>query len=216
MAMTPQQVIDAARARYNAAADTFWSDAELLQHLYEACLELSRESLCIEYYDSSIVSVQGTQSYAYPARAIAIKRVVYDGKRLEPITMREDDRLTFFDSANTAQGEPNHWYDWGNTIYLRPIPDSSAKVIGVFVFREHDTVTAGSTLEIPSQWQPKTIDYLVAKMALKEKNYVVADRYDLNWQKTVMRAKTWGRQRRRMAAFITTQDDNTFEVPGVL
>lgn len=214
--MTPQNIIDAARQRYNAVSDTFWTDAELLQHLYEACLELSRESLCIEYAYST-TSTAGTQAYAYPARTLGVKRVTYAGKRVDPIAFREDDRLTFFDSATTAQGQPSYYFEWDESIYLRPIPDTSALAIVMFVFREHDSVTAGSTLEIPSYWQPKTIDYIVSRMSLKEKNYAVSDRYQSLWEVTVEKARLWGRRRKRFGSFATVQDEASYiEVPGVV
>jgi hypothetical protein len=214
--VTPQEIIDAARARYNASSDTFWSDAELLQHVWDACNELAHQAFAIEKYDDSETSVAGTPDYAFPTRCIALKRVEYDGKRLDPITFREDDQLTFFDSHTTQQGEPDFYTQWAERIYLRPTPDTSALVIGIYYFAEPDTVTAGSTLEVSTMWHHGIIDYVVALMALKEKNYTVSEKYDLKWAQTVARAKAWRRKRMRSDSFSVVQDESHFiEVAGV-
>lgn len=211
--MTPQELIDAARNRYNSVGDTFWSDSELFQHVYEACMELAHEAFVIESY-STTVSVAATASYAYPTRAIAIRRVVYDGKRLEPISMRDDDLVTFFDSSSAAQGEPDYYYDWDDTIYLRPIPDTSALVIGIFAYSEPAVVTAASTLEVPTIWQVKIIDYVVSKMALKEQNFATAEAYAAAWAATVQKAKAWTRKKRRSDSFSSVREELYEGIPG--
>lgn len=213
--MTPQEVIDAARARYNASSDTFWSDAELFQHLWEACHELAHEAFVIEKY-ATTTSTATDNSYAFPTRCIAFKRVTYNGKRLEPIQFREDDQLTFFDTATTQSGEPDYYYQWADSIYLRPTPDTSALTIEYFYYAEPEVITAASTLEIPTMWQPKCVDYIVGTMAIKEKNYTVSDRYLAAWQQTVQRAKAWRRKSKRGDSFAVVQDETSYiEISGV-
>ena len=42
--MTPTEIMTRARTRYNAVGDKFFSDAELLDGIYEASMELAIET----------------------------------------------------------------------------------------------------------------------------------------------------------------------------
>lgn len=190
---TPVQLIDKCRQRYNAVGDTFYSDDELYQLAYEGCQELAREAACIERVFTT-PSVVGQQAYAYPTQTIGIKRVTYDGKRLDRITFRQDDMLTYLDSATTDQGEPDKYFIWNNTLYLRPLPDTADLNIQIFAYNEPQEITAVSTFEIPNMWISSLIDYVVANMSAKEKNWDANGYHQKRWDMTILKAKQWARK----------------------
>jgi hypothetical protein len=123
MTLTPTQLETIIRQRTNTVGDTFWSTDEMLKLFWMAHLEMAREAMCIERTYTT-TSVASQQEYDYPTQTIAIKRVTYDGEKLQPITMSEDDALTLSDSTTTALGTPKIYFVWNETIYLRPVPDT--------------------------------------------------------------------------------------------
>ena len=187
MAITPQQVNTAARQRYNAVGDDFWSDEEIYNTIFQACLEFC--SACPLEATYSTTSVANQQEYDYPTNVVAIKRITYDGRKLVPYTFREDDVSTILNQATTSTGTPDSYATWNNIIYLRPIPSTAGLTIKIFGYIEPQPVTSGSTLEIPVRYQMSLINPVLAEMAAKNKNYEGFERYRSLWEKDLMRAK---------------------------
>lgn len=185
--MTPSQIMNAARQRYNAVGDDFWSDAELYDVMYQGCCEMAQEGLVIEQTYTT-TSVASQQEYAYPTYAINIKRITYNGRKLVPITFREDDILTVLNQATTATGVPSSYAIWNKILYLRPIPSASSLTIKVFTNIEPATITATSTLEIPTYAQMGLVNLIVAEMSAKNKNYEGSTYYRQLWEADKKRA----------------------------
>lgn len=188
MALTPLQINTAARQRYNAVGDTFWSDDEIYLQIFQACCELATEGFVLESsYTASSVASQ--QQYTFPTQAVAIKRVTYDGKKLTPIDFREDDIMTGLNAATTDTGTPQCYAIWNDTLYLRPIPSGSSSTIKVFCNIEPGTVSASSTLEIGNELQMALVNFILSEMSAKNKNYQGAQHYRQLWLADVERAK---------------------------
>jgi hypothetical protein len=193
--MTPGEVAGFARAQYNAVGDTFFSDAELYSLVWMAQNELAREANVIEQtYSTTAVASQ--QAYSYPSLTIKIKRVTYDGYALQPITFREDDILTAGDAATTQTGSPMYYAVFDNVIYLRPTPDA-ANALVIFGYSEAQEVSALSTLEVPTHFHQNLADFLLWRMAIKDKNYTGAEYFHQTWKETVKLAKAWSKKRLR-------------------
>ncbi|MES1987185.1 MAG: hypothetical protein V4440_03990 [Pseudomonadota bacterium] len=204
--MTPTELVDLIRKRHNVVGDSFWSDDEILQHVYDACLQLAREAFVIEAVTSQLTTA-GTQAYAYPSNVIAIKRVTYNGQKLMPISMREDDQLTGFNAGTTSSGVPQFYFVWNDQIYLRQIPNDSTATLQVFSFNEPSTLTTSSTtLDIPTQFQIDTADYAIAMMSAKEQNFEKSQYFMNRWDLRILKAKQWHRKRLRADGFSSVVD----------
>lgn len=203
--MTPSAIEEAARRRYNSVGDSFWSSEEILELLYDACLELAQETLCIERTYSTN-TVAGTQEYAFPTNTIAIKRVTYNGQKLKFIDMREDDAVTGLDMSTTSQGTPQYYFVWNETISLRPIPNEAA-TLKIWTFNEPSSLTTTSTLEIPSLFHMKLVSYILTEMAAKDSNAVAARFYAEKWEKAKLDVKRWMQKRKRRDSFAVVKDD---------
>jgi hypothetical protein len=202
--MTPLQINTAARQRYNAVGDSFWSDAEIYDLIYQACTELATKAYLIErYYTASTVA--DTQQYSYPTNAFAIKRITYDGVRLTRIDFRQDDMLTLWNQATTATGTPQYWAEFNQVFYLRPIP-SAVGTLGVYAYAQPQTIISTSTLEIPDEWHMDLVYFINREMSAKNKNYEGAQYYGTLWEKTVERAVQFGQRKKRGDSFAIVQD----------
>lgn len=199
--MTLADIENAVRRRTQTTSDTaFWTQAQIIDEVYFAAQILAREALLIEAKDTSISTVAGTQSYAFPTNFISIRRVEYDGKKLTKVTFREDDTITGQNTSSAVQGTPTYYYLWDDTIYLRPLPDD-AKTLTVYGFKEHTQLTSVSdTLEVPTLFHPALIDYVVSEYYAKDGETNRASYYRQLWENWIVKAKRWSKRRLRSDA----------------
>lgn len=207
--MTPSEIETAARRKYNSVNSGFFSSNEVYDLIYQAELEIARETKMLEGLTTT-TSTASTRDYAYPTGVLEIKRVEYDGQKLEKIDFREDDSITVFDSNATTEGTPLYYTDWGNTLYLRPVPDTSSVQIRIYYYKMPTAVTSASqTLEVPALFHMSIVDYVVAEMAMKDLNTAIANAYWDKWYNKHMPAmKAWVRKRRTGDAFSVVKDES--------
>jgi len=197
--VTPLQINTAARQQYNAVNDSRYSDLELYDLIYAAQLDLANEAFLIEAVLST-TTVASTQEYDFPTRAIAVKRVTYNGTKLSPISFREDDVLTVLNQTVSTTGTPSSYAFFDDVFYLRPVPNA-AKTLKVWAFTEPSTVSATSVMDIPTLFHMSIVNFLLSKMSAKDKNYEGASYYWNLWEKDMERAKRFSRKRHRGDAF---------------
>lgn len=203
--MTITQLLTSARRRYNSVNDSFFADEELINILYDACLDFARTTLCIErVYTTSTVASQ--QEYSYPTSAIAIKRIQYNGKKLQPINMRQDDSITALNQSTTATGDPQYYFIYNETIYLRPVP-AGVGTLKIWTYNEAQELTVASTLEIPTQFHLDLVDYMASEMAAKDLNFTTAKYYLEKWERRKAEAKKWTQKKKRTDGFASVMDE---------
>jgi hypothetical protein len=214
--MTPSDISNFARSKYNAVSDSFFTDAEIYQYIYQACLELAAECNILETIYST-TSVTGQQSYAFPTQTRIIKRITYanvggGSVKLEPITFREDDALTLVNVASTTQGFPQFYTQFNYSIYLRPIPDATGSTITIYSFNEPQPVTATSVIEVPSLFHMDLCDFVVKEMYAKDKDPDMLAYFDARWGQAKLRIKRWVQKRKRGDAFTIVQNEDNLAV----
>jgi hypothetical protein len=193
--MTPLQIEEASRNKYNAIGDNFYGQDEIMGLITEACQELAESAINIEtIYTTTTVASQ--QAYSVPTNAISIKRVEYDGGKLERITLREDDTLTNMKSDSTDAGTPIYYFEWNDQIYLRPTPVAAA-TMRIFTFDQHADISTSSTILIPNLFHRRLVNFVVKELCAKDQNWQAHDRYLALWQKTLTDAKKWTKRRKR-------------------
>jgi len=209
--MTPTQIEDAARRKYNSVGDSFWSSDEILGLLYEACLELAVECELIEAKDATTSTVASTKAYSFPTRFIAIKRMEYNGQKLFKISDRDADAINLFNSAVTPSGTPQHYWVWNEQFYLEPTPDGVG-TLTVYGYKEPAAITAQSTLEIPSLFHFDCVNYIVSEMCAKDENLSTAQYYMGKWMAAKAKAKRWKQKRKRTDSFAHVIDEGSTPV----
>lgn len=193
---TPAQIQADARRKYNATGDTFFTDDDFYDLIYEAETILAEEALVIEKIYTT-TSVASQREYSWPTTAIAIKRVEYDGNKLRYSTFREDDALTLSQADTTETGTPDFYQLWDRTIYLRPIPGTAGLTIRIFTYdRPSLQSTSSANLDTPEHYRKDIVNYCLAHMAMKDGNSAVAQSYFNRWDLAVKRAIRWQRKRR--------------------
>jgi hypothetical protein len=215
--MTPSEIETAARNKYNSTGDSFWSSNEIYGLIYEAELEMARDAINIEniYSTSTVI---GQQTYSVPDNCISIKRIEYNGAKIERITLREDDSITNLQSDITTSGEPIYYFEWNGLIYLRPLP-SAVGTLRIFTYdKPTEVTTASQTIEIPAQFHRDLVNFVVREMALKDQNGNTANFYAALWQNALKQAKAWNKKRKRGDEFqvVKNMDDMAKSVLGTV
>lgn len=200
--MTPDELEEYARQRYNAVNDTFFASTEMRRYIYDAEMQLAREALCIrDVYTTSTVVDQ--QEYPFPSRTIMIKRVTYDGLEVEPRSLEEVLDLT--NSVASPTGTPYIYAIWNETLYLGPKP-AEVKDLKIFSINEPAEVENASVLDVPSRYHLDMAEYINWQMAVKDKNYQGAALHKENWRDVLVRAKSFERKMLRGQQFSFVKD----------
>lgn len=205
--MTTQDLVTAIRRQYNSVGDSFFSDEEILNLIYQACLDMNAEcegKLIERVYTTSTVASQ--QEYTYPTNTMSIKRITYEGKKLTPIDFREDDAITGLNQSTSSEGSPQYYSIFNETIYLRPIP-SDVGTLKIFSFNEPASLTISSTLEIPTQFHMNLREYVLTEMAAKDSNSNAVTYYLNQWNNSKARARKWTMTRKRADGFASVKDE---------
>jgi hypothetical protein len=203
--MTSAQIEAAARNKYNSTGDTFYTTAEIVDYIYQAQLELAQACPIIEavYTTSTVV---GQQEYSYPTNTGSIKRITFDGKKLQPFTFRDDDAVTGLNATTTSTATPEQYAIWNRTLYLRPIPATVA-TIKIFSINEPQAMTYSSAIEVPTIFHMDIVDFVVAQLAYKDENTRMGMVYEKRWEMAKARAKSWVAKRKRSDGFTTVQSE---------
>lgn len=205
--MTPSEIILASRQLYNAVGDTNWSDSEMCTLIRRGEMKICTEVGMVIETPFTTNTVIGTQEYVFPSNAIDIKRITFNGKKLFPITMRDDDSLTIQNQATTDSGEPIYYYTFNRTIYLRPIPNTVG-TLKIFAHCSPDTVTITSVLEIPLFTHDPLVNFVVSEMAAKDQNFKMAQYYrDIFRNEDIPEIKKRARLMKRADGFAVVQSE---------
>lgn len=199
--MTPSDLEQAARERYNAIGDPHFSSAEIMTIIYQASMELANECFVIERTFST-TSTSGTREYSYPTNAIAIRRVEYNGVKLEPAPLEADPKT----STTSPSGTPAQYAIWNGELVLFPTPDTTGDTIKVFAYTEPQEVTSSSTLEVPSEYHLAMIDFILSVMYAKDQNTGMATFHRELWEKSVNRIKRTRAKKLRGDQFAVVRD----------
>ena len=202
--MTPTSLETYVRQRYNAVGDNFFPQAEVLMHFYSAQIELATETMCLRSVYTT-TTVAGQRIYSFPSKTISIMRVEYDGERIFPSDFVDDDSYTGNNPDDTGQGKSLYYQQWGDEIYLRPIPNE-ATTLKIYSYDIPAEVTPTGTLEIPSRYHMFIADYALYCMFSKDKNLAMANYHYTLWEKHKAKAEEVERIRRTGDAFRTVKD----------
>lgn len=210
--MTPAEIESACRNRYNAIGDSFFSSEMILDLIYQAEMEMANEAFVIEDTFQT-TSTAGTREYAYPTNAIAIRRVEYNGEKLEPVALEEDPKT----NTTAPSGTPGEYAIWENTLILFPTPSASADVIKVFAYCQPQALTTSSTaLDVPARYHLAIIDYVLESMAAKDNNLAAAQYYGGKWQKSLRDIKRTQAKVKRGDQYAIVRDVSTGTIGRIL
>lgn len=205
--MTPDQLESAARNRYNAISDPFYSSEMIRDIIYQACMEMANEANVIERVYTT-TSTSGTREYSYPTNAKAIRRVEYDGEKVIPVSLDMDPKT----STTEVSGDPATYGIWNQEIYFFPTPSATGDTIKIFTFNRPQRITTGSqTLEVPEQYHLDIIEYILSIFYAKDQNHQMSVYHRNLWREALARIKRENAKRHHGDMFAVVKDED--EIP---
>lgn len=209
--MTPSELETAARNRYNAIGDPFYSTDMIMDAIYQACMHISVEANVIERKYTT-TSTANTREYAFPTNAFSIKRVEYDGEKLWPVRLDKDPKT----STTEVTGTPGNYAVWNEELILFPTPDTSSVQIDVYTYNRPQAVTSSSTLEVPEEYHLDIIDFILSVMYAKDQNASMSQYHRNIWEAAINRIKRHNRKKKQGDQYRVVGDhENIPYYPGV-
>jgi hypothetical protein len=206
--MTPAQIATAAREEYNSIGDTFFSDASIYNLITKGCNEFAQRAFLIESVDTSTTTTAGTETYNFPTYAQTIKRVEYNGVKLDPIDFKEKDVVTLY-PATTTTGTPRFYSQWNRQLYLNPIPGTSSVTIKIYYYGTPAIIDdATDTIEIPLIFHWNLVDYVLMNMVAKDENTKMLNFYKARWDEAITYAVQWKAKQKRTDGPAQVKDED--------
>jgi hypothetical protein len=191
--VTLSQAVEYCKERHGSAPldEGYWSTAEIYRLITARCNEIVSIIGLIEGIDTSITSVDGTASYAFPANYEFIRHIQYDGYPLNLISFQEYEQEKMGNTMPEVS-PPGYYAIWNETIIIVPTPSETGKTITIYGDKLHPVIDGivGSqdTIDIPDILHFRLCDGVLADMYGKDLNTGMYDRYEAKWTKVHMPA----------------------------
>jgi hypothetical protein len=204
-------IVGDCRQRYNAVGDRFFQDEELYDLVYEAEMEMSQHCQAIETIYTATTTIAQRQ-YTFPSRLMKIKRITYNGERLQQTDFLEDDAITGNSEETTSTGDPKYYSIFADTIFLRPIPSAAQtlKIYAIIAPSEHTAIT--SSLTVPERYRPFLKDYVLSQMFAKDKNGPMVQYHEGRWQGQLRKIKAFEMKRKQGDAYKIVKDIDSIPI----
>jgi hypothetical protein len=213
--MTPAQALTRTRLQLNETTAAFWTDAEICGYMWEAeCILAGKLGLFQAV--TAHTTVTGTSAYTFPDSLIRVSRLTYDGKKLKKIDFTERDYLDGTNYGSTRQtGQPEAYAEWGQSVYLQPVPQSAAALQWFFLKAPAEITAAGAFSIKDETLQQMIPDYCVYKASMKDGELNRADRHYRAWEANVLRAESMWMDKKGEDRVYHVRDEDEF-AGGVL
>jgi hypothetical protein len=177
--------------------------------MYQAELELALEASVIEA-TTTVSSTTNTQTVTFPTNCIGIRRIEYDGQKLNPASVDDDPK----NSTTEVYGTPAEYSIWNDTIYLYPTPQDSQSV-KIFYYKEPDQLTASSTvMSVPARYHTDILDMVLSVMYAKDQNTNMSSYHRNLWESNLNKIKRSRRKEKRGDQFQVVAEYGTDRSTG--
>jgi len=167
--MKPSKIKELVREQANEPAAAFWSDNEIYLYMHAGEIMLADETNSTEKTDTTTTTVVGTADYTKPTDVVNILYLQWDGFPITKVDVREFDLVSGAYFGSTAdQGNVYYYREFGNTITLYPTPNATKTLKYYYVAEPTLKSDASASFDIPQQFTPFLIPYILWQMYLKD------------------------------------------------
>jgi len=184
-------LITKCRRRLNETSDNLHTSDDLIAYADEAQKYFVRETRCLQGISSTAVA-DGTQGYSLPSDFLALRRVTFDGKKIFSVSFPEIDESGTNETDTSATGTPKNFYIYNQTVYLIPIPGSSAngESLKIYYYKFPATIDATTdTLETDVVYDDIIVAYMTYLAFLKDGEFDMADYHMSECNSKIISAK---------------------------
>jgi hypothetical protein len=163
---TVAEVVTYVQRQFGDESGAQVTDADILRWTNAAQLEIARQT---DYSQdlATTVSVADQEGYSLPGVDIlTVKSIYYKGKPLNHISFNtyQESILSQQPEDSDNSGIPTVWYEWKDSIYLYPIPDTSGEAIKLYFTKKPTLLTLTTdTLSAPDSLWQAIIQFVMAQ-----------------------------------------------------
>jgi len=162
---TVQNVVDYVTRQFGDESGAQITQADIIRWINAAQLDLAYKT---EYSQgvATTSSVVGQTQYQMPGTNILkIKAVLYDSVPLDfrSFTDVQENILSKIQPPNTATGTPTLWYEWDDSIYLFPIPESVETIQLYYIATPATVSSTTDTLSIPDNYYQALLQWIMSQ-----------------------------------------------------
>jgi len=164
--MTPSEVYTLVRRQCDESDTTFWGEDETYQ-LMSVGEGIIAQKIGLIQSTYTVTTVTGTRGYTAPVGTVV--RMTWDEVKLNKIDINKIDEYEGEAYGGiTSQGYPVRYYQFGNSVYLSPIPDSDKTLKSYYYGYPATLTSASSAFSIPEEYGQLTADYALWRMFIKD------------------------------------------------
>ena len=173
-------------------------------------IEIADHVKCMER-TTSTTTVTATSSYTLTSDCDYLNRVLWNNYKLKRIDYSELQMLDQPGYGSTyITGKPTHYYVYGESIGLWPIPDSS-KSLRYYYYAQPAEVTTDSTVfSIPSMFHPYIQDYVLWRAYAKDQDDGRAVFHKKIWEENMSKAYRKWVYRNNTDKYNVVKDEDNF------
>ena len=189
------------RSVLNESSALYWTDDDLDTWINEACLDISKRTLCVQ--KTGVITASTVQVTPYDASDFAgisdfgqvakFHTLLYQDTSEGTLVslIRINPRSVGFLNpyiSGTSVGTPKYWYIYGDKLYIYPTITTIVALEPDFFTLYYSAVTQTLT-DIFSPLHPLIIDYCLYCAKLKEENQAEAMQFFSKYQNSLMFAR---------------------------
>jgi hypothetical protein len=130
----------------------------------DAQIDIVRRTECLQIHaETNAIAADG--SYYLPDDYVRLRRVTFDGVKLERVELEELDGIAGSREAGETTGSPGYFYVWGTRLWLYPAPASSGSGnLDIFYVKRPDTLENNSDIpEIPTHMHEDIVRFCLGR-----------------------------------------------------
>lgn len=163
---TVQNVVDYVTRQFGDESGAQITETDITRWTNAAQLEIARQTEFSQEV-ATTVSVANQEGYSLPGvNILVIKSVYYKGKPLDHRSFNEfqESILGALTSSDPTTGVPVVWYEWKDSIYLWPVPDTADDEIKLYFIKQPDELLhTTDVLTVPDQYWAAVIQFVMAQ-----------------------------------------------------
>ena len=142
------------------------SDADIIRWVNSAQREILITNKILRAVGTTDV-VSGQSEYNLAGLSVvSIQSIHYLGRKLDYRSFNEaEEYVQRLDPLKTSTGDPVMWFEWGGTINLYPVPDtSSVAALTIYYIKEPIPLTIiANPLSVPDSYYETVLQFVMAK-----------------------------------------------------
>lgn len=157
------QQVSMVKTLFGDSSGAMVSDSDIKTFLNAAQIDVARRTTYLgKRAQTSSVASDGT--YELPDDLLLIKKVTYNGTKLEKIDEEVLDDLNPTADNGSSVGTPTHYYLWGRILHLNPWPESagSGNIDIWYIKSPAELVDDTDVTELPANCHEDMVKYALA------------------------------------------------------